>query len=205
MPVTRGFKRRDGGAEAPRQRLPPGQFATTEFPVLTAGPTQHTPVERWSLSLQHDGRIIASWNWEQFTALPQTERTTDIHCVTKWSKFDTRWQGVTFDGLMKAAGLETPPTPYVMARCDGGYTTNVPIADLRDARGMIATHFDGAPITPTHGGPARLLVPHLYFWKSAKWVRSLEFIATNTPGFWESMGYHLYGDPWREQRYTGDP
>jgi len=205
MPVTRGFKRRQGGAEVPRERIPPGQFVTTEFPVLTAGPTQHTPVEQWSLSLQHDGRIIASWNWAQFMALPQTERTTDIHCVTKWSKFDTLWQGVMFDDLMKAAGLETASAPYVMAYCDGGYTANVPVADLRDGKGMIVTHFDGAPIAPTHGGPARLLVPHLYFWKSAKWVRSLEFMATNTPGFWESMGYHLYGDPWREQRYTGDP
>ena len=205
MPVTRGFKRRLGGAEAPRERIPPGQFVTTEFPVLTAGPTQHTPVEQWSLSLQHEGRIIASWNWAQFAALPQTERTTDIHCVTKWSKLDARWQGVTFDDLMKAARLEAASTPYVMAHCDGGYTTNVPVADLRDGKGMIATHFGGAPIVPTHGGPARLLVPQLYFWKSAKWVRSLEFMATNTPGFWESMGYHLYGDPWREQRYTGDP
>jgi DMSO/TMAO reductase YedYZ molybdopterin-dependent catalytic subunit len=205
MPVTRGFKRRQGGAEAPPERIPPGQFVTTEFPVLTAGPTQHTPVEQWSLSLQHNGRIIASWNWAQFTALPQTQRTTDIHCVTKWSRFDTRWQGVTFDELMKAAGLEVPSAPYVMAHCDGGYTTNLPVADLRDGKGMIATHFDDMPIAPTHGGPARLLVPHLYFWKSAKWVRSLEFMATNTPGFWESMGYHLYGDPWREQRYTGDP
>jgi DMSO/TMAO reductase YedYZ molybdopterin-dependent catalytic subunit len=205
MPVTRGFKRRQGSAEAPRERIPPGQFVTTEFPVLTAGPTQHTPPDQWSLSLQHEGRIIASWNWAQFTALPQTERTTDIHCVTKWSKFDTRWQGVTFDDLMKAVGLDAPPAPYVMAHCDGGYTANLPVADLRDGKGMIATHFDDTPIAPTHGGPARLLVPHLYFWKSAKWVRSLEFIATNTPGFWESMGYHLYGDPWREQRYTGDP
>jgi DMSO/TMAO reductase YedYZ molybdopterin-dependent catalytic subunit len=205
MPITRGFKRRPGGAEAPRERIPPGQFVTTEFPVLTAGPTQHTPLEQWSLSLQHEGRVIASWNWGQFTALPQSERTTDIHCVTKWSKFDTRWRGVTFDDLMKAAGLQTPAGPYVMAHCDGGYTTNHPVADLRDGKGMIVTHFDDKPIAPTHGGPARLLVPHLYFWKSAKWVRSLEFIPMNAPGFWESMGYHLHGDPWREQRYTDDP
>jgi len=205
MPVTRGFSRRPGAPEIPGERLPPGQFATPEFPVLTAGPTQHTPLEQWSLSFQHEGRIISSWKWAQFTTLPQTERTTDIHCVTKWSKFDTHWRGVTFDDLMKAAELESPVTPYVIAHCDGGYTTNLPIADLRDGKAMVVTHFEDKPIAPTHGGPARLLVPHLYFWKSAKWVRRLEFIPANTPGFWESMGYHLRGDPWREQRYTGDP
>jgi DMSO/TMAO reductase YedYZ molybdopterin-dependent catalytic subunit len=204
VPVTRGFKRRPGGAQAPGERVPPGQFVTPEFPVLTAGPTQHTPLEQWSLDLQHDGRVIASWNWAQFTALPQTERTTDIHCVTKWSKFDTRWRGVTFDDLMKAAGLQLPAAPYVMAHCDGGYTTNLAVADLCAGKGMVVTHFDDKPIAPTHGGPARLLVPQLYFWKSAKWVRSFEFMAANTPGFWESMGYHIHGDPWREQRYTDD-
>jgi DMSO/TMAO reductase YedYZ molybdopterin-dependent catalytic subunit len=191
--------------EAPRERLPPGQFVTSEFPVLTAGPTQHTPLEKWSLNLLHDRRVVASWNWTEFTALPQTELTTDIHCVTKWSKFDSRWRGVTFDVLMKAAGLQAPLAPYVMAHCDGGYTTNLAVADLNDGKGMVVTHFDGGPIAPTHGGPARLLVAHLYFWKSAKWVRSLEFMAVDTPGFWESMGYHTHGDPWREQRYTDDP
>jgi DMSO/TMAO reductase YedYZ molybdopterin-dependent catalytic subunit len=205
MPVTRGFRRPEGAAGAPPERVPPGQFVTTEFPVLTAGPTQHTPVEQWSLALKHEGRVIASWDWAQFNALPQTERTTDIHCVTKWSKLDTRWRGVTFDDLMKAAGLQVPVTPYVMAHCDGGYTTNVPVADLSAGKGMVATHFADAPIAHAHGGPARLLVPHLYFWKSAKWIRSLDFIAADVAGFWESMGYHLHGDPWREQRYTGDP
>ena len=205
MPVTRGFKRREGPAEAARERVPPGQYVTTEFPVLTAGPTQHTPLEQWSLALRHEERVIASWDWVQFSALPQTERTSDIHCVTKWTKLDTRWRGVTFDDLMKAAGLQAPLTPYAMAYCDGGYTTNVPVADLRDGKAMVATHFADAPIAPAHGGPARLLVPHLYFWKSAKWIRSLEFIAADVAGFWESMGYHLHGDPWREQRYTGDP
>jgi DMSO/TMAO reductase YedYZ molybdopterin-dependent catalytic subunit len=155
--------------------------------------------------LRHDGRVLASWSWAQFTALPQSERTTDIHCVTKWSKFDTRWRGVTFDDLMKAAGLQCAAAPYVMAHCDGGYTTNLTVADLTDGRGMVVTHFDDKPIAPTHGGPARLLVPQLYFWKSAKWVRSLEFMSANSPGFWESMGYHIHGDPWREQRYTDDP
>jgi DMSO/TMAO reductase YedYZ molybdopterin-dependent catalytic subunit len=191
--------------EAPRGRLPPGQFVTPEFPILTAGPTQHTPPDEWSLELLHDRQVVASWNWKEFTALPQTERIADIHCVTKWSKFDTRWRGVTFDALLKAAGLQTPLARYVMAHCDGGYTTNLAVADLDDGKGMVVTHFDSEPIAPTHGGPARLLVPHLYFWKSAKWVRGLEFMPVHAPGFWESMGYHIHGDPWREQRYTVDP
>jgi DMSO/TMAO reductase YedYZ molybdopterin-dependent catalytic subunit len=204
MPITKGFKGRQPGADVARDRLPPGQYVTQDFPVLTAGPTQRTAVENWSLSLQRNGEPIARWSWAEFEALRQTERTYDIHCVTKWSKFDTRWRGVTFDDLMKAAGLASAPSQYVMAHCDGGYSTNLPLADLLDGKAMVATHFDSLPLPATHGGPARLLVPHLYFWKSAKWVRRLVFMDANVPGFWESMGYHIYGDPWREQRYTYD-
>jgi DMSO/TMAO reductase YedYZ molybdopterin-dependent catalytic subunit len=156
------------------------------------------------LALQSDGRLLAQWTWAQFAALPQTERGTDIHCVTKWTKLDTRWRGVTFDDLLRAAGMSAPAHPYLMAHCDGGYTTNLPVTDLVGGKAMVATHFDGAPLEAAHGGPARLLVPHLYFWKSAKWVRRLVFMGTNTPGFWEERGYHIYGDPWREQRYDGD-
>ena len=204
MPITRGFKGKRSNADAARDRIPPGQYVTQDFPVLTAGPTQRTPVENWALTLERGAEMLGRWSWEQFETLRQTERTTDIHCVTKWTKFDTRWRGVTIDDLMKAAGLFAPPTQFVMAHCDGGYTTNLLVADLLDGKAMIATQYDNSPIPVTHGGPARLLVPHLYFWKSAKWVRRLEFIETNTPGFWESMGYHIHGDPWREQRYTGD-
>jgi DMSO/TMAO reductase YedYZ molybdopterin-dependent catalytic subunit len=204
MPITRGFKGKRSNADAARDRIPPGQYVTQDFPVLTAGPTQRTPVENWALTLERGAEMLGRWSWEQFETLRQTERTTDIHCVTKWTKFDTRWRGVTIDDLMKAAGLFAPPTQYVMAHCDGGYTTNLLVADLLDGKAMIATQYNNSPIPVTHGGPARLLVPHLYFWKSAKWVRRLEFIETNTPGFWESMGYHIHGDPWREQRYTGD-
>jgi len=204
MPITRGFKGRQTETVGERDRVPPGQYVTRDFPVLTAGPTQRTPLESWSLSLQRRGELISRWSWIEFEALPQTERTTDIHCVTKWTKLDTQWRGVTFDDIMKAAGLSSAPNMYVMAHCDGGYTTNLPVADLVDGKAMIATHFDNMPIPATHGGPARLLVPHLYFWKSAKWVRRLDFMEANTPGFWESMGYHIYGDPWREQRYTND-
>ena len=204
MPITRGFKGRQTETLGARDRVPPGQYVTRDFPVLTAGPTQRTPLESWSLSLQRGGELISRWSWIEFEALPQTRRTTDIHCVTKWTKLDTQWRGVTFDDIMKAAGLSSAPNMYVMAHCDGGYTTNLPVADLVDGKAMIATHFDNMPIPATHGGPARLLVPHLYFWKSAKWVRRLDFMEANTPGFWESMGYHIYGDPWREQRYTND-
>ena len=204
MPITRGFKGRQTETVGSRDRVPPGQYVTRDFPVLTAGPTQRTPLESWSLSLQRRGELISRWSWIEFETLPQTERTTDIHCVTKWTKLDTQWRGVTFDDIMKSAGLSSAPNMYVMAHCDGGYTTNLPVADLVDGKAMIATHFDNMPIPATHGGPARLLVPHLYFWKSAKWVRRLDFMEANTPGFWESMGYHIYGDPWREQRYTND-
>ena len=137
-------------------------------------------------------------------ALPQTEVTTDIHCVTKWSKLDTRWRGVTIDDLLAAAGLAESPAGFVMVHCDGGYSANYSIADLIERRAMVATLYEGAPIPAAHGGPARMLVPHLYFWKSAKWVRRLAFKEQDAPGFWESLGYHIRGDPWREQRYAGD-
>ena len=204
MAFTRGFKGRQPDSGVPPERVPPGQFVTRDFPILSAGPTQHTRLENWSLELQRGGDLLARWSWAEFEALPQTQQTVDIHCVTKWSKLDTRWRGVTFDDIMKAAGLASLRHQYVMAYCDGGYTTNHAVADVVEDKAMIATHFDGTPLSAIHGGPARLLVPHLYFWKSAKWLRRLVFMETNTPGFWESLGYHVRGDPWREQRYTGD-
>jgi len=175
-----------------------------DFPVLSAGPTPQIKVENWTLDIQSGGSLLGTWSWAAFEALPQTTIKRDIHCVTKWSKLDTTWQGVTFDDLLKALGLAEAPTPYVMAHCDGGYTTNVQVADLVGGKGMIATRYEGLPILPAHGGPARLLVPHLYFWKSGKWVRRLRFMKADERGFWESLGYHNYGDPWKEQRYDGD-
>ena len=130
--------------------------------------------------------------------------TVDIHCVTRWSKLDTEWRGVTVDRIFAAAGLDEPPAAFVMAFCDGGYTTNLPVEDLLDGKALVVWEFEGEPLDPEHGGPARLLVPHLYFWKSAKWIRGLRFMDDNDPGFWEVNGYHSYGDPWREQRYDGD-
>ena len=172
--------------------------------MLSAGPTPRTPLESWSFSLRDvNERELASWSWKEFLALPSSTVTVDIHCVTKWSKLDTRWKGVSIDDLLEAAGLD-PPAPYVTAFCDGGYTTNLSMEDLLDGRGMVAYEYDGEPIEPEHGGPARLLVPHLYFWKSAKWVRGLMFMEEDEPGFWETNGYHLRGDPWKEERYAGD-
>ena len=203
-PVSRGFRGRKQSTET-AARLPPGQYETRDFPVLSAGPTPRTSLATWTFSLQGADGKSTRWSWDEFTALPHQTITTDIHCVTKWSKFGTVWEGISVDTILaEAAARGIAPSPYVLARCDGGYTTNVPLADLTGGKAMIAFMYDGAPLDPEHGGPARLLVPHLYFWKSAKWVRELRLMESDAPGFWESLGYHNYGDPWREQRYTGD-
>ena len=200
--VTRGFFGRRRRPEPPRP-IPPGQYLESGFPVLSAGPTPRTPLDQWTFSIEDGSETQASWTWDEMQALPQTELTADIHCVTKWSKLDTNWKGVTIDALFEAADVD-PADDHIMAFCDGGYTTNLPVEDLLDGKGMIAFEYDGEPLEPAHGGPARLLVPHLYFWKSAKWVRGLRFMEEDEPGFWEMYGYHMYGDPWKEQRYRGD-
>jgi DMSO/TMAO reductase YedYZ molybdopterin-dependent catalytic subunit len=195
MPITRGFRRRH--AEPPAgATLPPGQYLTLDFPVLSAGPTPDVPLDQWSFTIGE-----RSWTWDEFVDLPSESITVDIHCVTSWSKLGTRWEGVSVDTLLE--DIE-PLGAYMMAHSYGGYTTNLPLEDLTDGKAWVAYNYDGAPLEPEHGGPARLLVPHLYFWKSAKWVRGLEFMDYNEPGFWESLGYHDRGDPWREQRYQGD-
>jgi DMSO/TMAO reductase YedYZ molybdopterin-dependent catalytic subunit len=202
-PISRGFRsrRQERGLT---DRIPPGQYVTADFPVLSAGPTPQIKLEEWTFALQLNGWTLGEWTWAEFQALPQTTIKTDIHCVTKWSKLDTIWQGVSFDDLLKAADLREAPFPYIMAHCYGGYTTNVPVADLVGGKGMIVTRYDGSLISPAHGGLARLLIPHLYFWKSAKWIRRLRFMEEDEHGFWESLGYHNHGDPWKEQRYDGD-
>jgi DMSO/TMAO reductase YedYZ molybdopterin-dependent catalytic subunit len=198
--VSRGFKRREGPA-APEDRLPPGQYLTRDFPVLSAGPTPRIGLDEWRFEVAGEVDQPRGWSWAEFTALPADDLTVDIHCVTKWSKLDTRWKGVSIDTLLE--GVRTSAA-HTMVHSFGGYTTNLPLEDLRDHNAWVAYQYDGEPLEPEHGGPARLLVPHLYFWKSAKWVRAIELRATDAPGFWEGYGYHNYGDPWREQRYSGD-
>jgi DMSO/TMAO reductase YedYZ molybdopterin-dependent catalytic subunit len=200
-PISRGFhglRRTPAGAEG---RVPPGQYVTEDFPVLSAGPTPHTPLDQWTFSITQGGETEKSWTWGELQGLPAETVTQDIHCVTRWSKLDTEWRGVSVDTLLDQAGGDAP---YVLAFCDGGYTTNLPIEDVTGGQAWVAFGYDGGALDPEHGGPARLLVPHLYFWKSAKWVRGLDLRDENEPGFWETYGYHMYGDPWKEQRYAGD-
>ena len=198
--ISRAFqgRRRDRAAS---DRIPPGQYVTQDFPVLSAGPTPRTPLTDWTFSLTGEVDKLKNWTWEEFRRLPSETITRDVHCVTGWSKLDTAWEGVSVDRLLE--GVETS-AEYVMAFSDGGYTTNVPLEDLTGGKAWIVFNFDGAPLEAEHGGPARLLVPHLYFWKSAKWVRGLQLMQKDEPGFWETYGYHMYGDPWLEQRYSGD-
>ncbi len=200
--ISRGFVGRRRPPEV-EKRLPPGQYLVTDFPVLSAGPTPHTPLERWSFSLQGLVRSPVVWTWDEFRALPSDTFTVDISCVTKWTKLDMTWRGVSVDTLLQHAELD-PTAHHVMAFSDGGYTANVPLPEMVNGQAFVAYEFDHEPLAPEHGGPARLVVPHLYFWKSAKWVRGLRFIEREEPGFWESLGYHIHGDPWKEERYSGD-
>jgi DMSO/TMAO reductase YedYZ molybdopterin-dependent catalytic subunit len=193
--VTRGF----GGRREADPQVPPGQYATHDFPVLSTGPTPNVDEDRWSLEIRTETGETQRWDWSALIALPAEDVTTDIHCVTHWSKLGTTWRGVSVDTLL--ADVETS-ADFVMAHSYGGYTTNVPLEDLTDGKAWVAYEFEGEPLDPVHGGPARLLVPHLYFWKSAKWVRELELTVQEDLGFWEVNGYHAYGDPWLEQRYA---
>jgi DMSO/TMAO reductase YedYZ molybdopterin-dependent catalytic subunit len=200
-PISRGFHGRRREAAGDASRVPPGQYLTDDFPVLSAGPTPHTPLEKWTFSIRQGGDTSKSWSWAEIRDFPEEDVTADIHCVTRWSKLDTRWQAVSIDTLLAQVEHQAR---YVLAFCDGGYTTNLPLADVTGGQAWLAYGYDGSPLQPEHGGPARLLVPHLYFWKSAKWVRGLELLEVDEPGFWERYGYNNYGDPWREQRYAGD-
>ncbi|HEY0000627.1 MAG TPA: sulfite oxidase-like oxidoreductase [Actinoplanes sp.] len=196
--ISRGF---GGRRRESVPGLPPGQYLTHDFPVLSAGPTPRIPLDRWHFTVTTETGERRTWNWADFTALPADDVTVDIHCVTKWSKLGTSWRGVSLDTLL--ADVETA-ADYAMVHSFGGYTTNVPLEDLLDGKAWIAYRFDGEDLEPEHGGPARMLIPHLYFWKSAKWVNGLQMMNEDEPGFWETAGYHSYGDPWLEQRYQGD-
>jgi DMSO/TMAO reductase YedYZ molybdopterin-dependent catalytic subunit len=200
MAFTRGFRRRHPETP-PGVQLPPGQYLTDGFPVLSAGPTPNVPLDQWEFTITGSVAENRRWSWEELQALPSESITVDIHCVTSWSKLGTGWEGVSVDTLL--ADVE-PLGAYSMVHSYGGYTTNLAIEDITDGKAWVVYAYDGEPLEPEHGGPARLLVPHLYFWKSAKWVRGIEVIDDDEPGFWESLGYHDRGDPWREQRYQGD-
>jgi DMSO/TMAO reductase YedYZ molybdopterin-dependent catalytic subunit len=196
--VSPGFRGRprDTGV-----KLPPGQYLTKDFPVLSAGPTPRVSPESWEFVITTEAGQAHRWSWRDLLALPSQTPDVDLHCVTKWSKLGTSWQGVSLDVLL--AEVETA-ADFALAHSYGGYTTNLPLEDLLDGQAWIAYRYDGDSLAPEHGGPARLLVPHLYLWKSAKWIRGIQLLTEDEPGFWESAGYHNYGDPWREQRYQGD-
>jgi len=197
--VSRGFT---GRRQQPDQaaRLPPGQYLTTDFPVLSAGPTPRLPLDRWSFTLEGLVKDKVTWTWEEFLKLPSRTFEVDISCVTKWTKLDMQWEGVSVDTLLEHVELERN-AQYVTAFSHEDYTTNLPLVDILNGQAFVAYKYDGKPLTPEHGGPARLVVPHLYFWKSAKWVAGLRFTEKDRPGFWESAGYHNHGDPWKEERY----
>jgi DMSO/TMAO reductase YedYZ molybdopterin-dependent catalytic subunit len=198
--MTRGFFRRHA-EPGESDRLPPGQYLERGFPVLSAGPTPRVPTERWDFSVHGAVGEERRWSWDEFHALARESITKDIHCVTSWTKFDTGWEGVSVDTLLDGVELSGG---FAVAECDGGYTTNLALDDLTGGKAWVVDVYDGKPLPPEHGGPARLLVPHLYFWKSAKWVRRLRITERDEPGFWETLGYHDRGDPWLEQRYAGD-
>jgi DMSO/TMAO reductase YedYZ molybdopterin-dependent catalytic subunit len=196
--VSPGFH---GRPRSEHPKLPPGQYLVEDFPVLSAGPTPRVRREDWRFEVTTETGAGYHWTWDELLALPAETPNVDIHCVTKWSKLATAWRGVSLDTLL--AEVESA-ADFALVRSYGDYTTNLPLEDLLDGRAWIVYEYDGEELTPEHGGPARLLVPHLYFWKSAKWVHGIRLLLDEEPGFWETVGYHKYGDPWREQRYQGD-
>jgi DMSO/TMAO reductase YedYZ molybdopterin-dependent catalytic subunit len=193
--ITRGFSGRGRDRDS---RLPPGQTLVEDWPVLSAGVTPQISTDEWEFVIKDETGTTHRWNWDEIHALGVDDLTTDIHCVTHWSKLAMPWSGVSLDKLFE--NVESS-YDYVMAHSYGGYTTNVPLEDLLDGKAWVAFGAEGEPLDPEHGGPARLLVPHLYFWKSAKWLRGLTMMPNDDPGFWEQSGYHLHGDPWQEERY----
>jgi len=196
--ISRGFTGRHGASEA---KLPPGQYLTTDFPVLSAGPTPRISLDRWEFTIDDGNRILKRWDWKSFRELPTENITVDLHCVTRWSKLGTAWEGVSLDVLL--ADVKTD-LRYAMFRSYGDYITNLALKDVTNKQAWIAFKYDGVDLEPEHGGPARLLVPHLYLWKSAKWIKGIRLMPEDRPGFWESLGYHIYGDPWKEQRYSDE-
>ena len=192
---------REDERSTPR-RLPPGQVLTEKWPVLTFGETPRVDLRTWTFRCFGLVREELSWTWSEFLELPRVDVVSDVHCVTRWSRFDNRWEGVAVREILNRVSI-SPEAVAVMAHTEEGYTTNIPLAELRDDGALLAFKHDGQDLPAEHGGPCRLVVPKLYFWKSAKWVRALEFSDVNAPGFWEVNGYHLHADPWKEERYSG--
>jgi len=184
-----------------KERVPPHQRVTSKLPTLTYGPVPRIDLARWRFEVDGLVEEPVSFTWEEFTALPQVTLVSDIHCVTGWSLLDSAWEGVSSAELLERVRLK-PEARYAMVRCYGDYTTNLSLADLLAESVLFAHKFAGQPLTPEHGWPLRLVVPHLYFWKSAKWVRGLTFMERDRAGFWEAAGYHQRGDPWKEERYS---
>jgi DMSO/TMAO reductase YedYZ molybdopterin-dependent catalytic subunit len=184
-------------------RVPPGQTLTAKWPVLTYGLTPRFDPVRWSFRCFGLVEREVVWSWEEFARLPRVRMTSDVHCVTRWSKLDNQWEGVAIAEIMRHLRLR-PTARYVLVHADPDYTTNLALPDLLQDDVLVALKHNGQDLAPDHGGPCRLVVPRLYFWKSAKWVRGLELRDYDEPGFWEYYGYHNYGDPWKEQRYRGD-
>ena len=188
--------------ETGEDRLPPGQRLTRDWPVLTYGATPEVPTAEWQLTIWGEVEQEITWSWEDFLGLGLSTETNDIHCVTHWSRYENDWEGILWSEIMRQ--IEVKPTARsVMFHSYGGYTTNVPLEDLtRDDHAMLATGWNGEPLTASHGGPVRGMIPSLYFWKSAKWLGGIEFLPQDRPGFWEMYGYHMHGDPWTEERYS---
>ncbi|GIH07041.1 molybdopterin-binding protein [Rhizocola hellebori] len=196
--VSPGFQ---GKPRSAAVTLPPGQYLTEDFPVLSAGPTPRIQLDQWEFVITTEAGVKHRWSWAELLELPSETPTVDLHCVTKWSKLGTTWRGVALDSLFEQVDTAAD---FALAHSYGGYTTNLPLEDLLDGQAWLVYEYEGEELGAEHGGPVRLLVPHLYLWKSAKWVNGIQLLVQDEPGFWESAGYHDYGDPWREQRYQGD-
>jgi DMSO/TMAO reductase YedYZ molybdopterin-dependent catalytic subunit len=185
-----------------KDRVPPGQYLVGDrWPILTYGPTPTADLDTWSFTISGLVENPLKFTWEEWNELPKVEVRADMHCVTSWSKLDNVWMGVRAKTLLEMA-MSKPEAKFFRAFCDGGYTTNAPIEELYEDDALFATHHNGEPLETEHGYPMRLVIPRLYAWKSAKWIRGIELLAEDRPGFWEENGYHIYGDPWREQRYS---
>jgi DMSO/TMAO reductase YedYZ molybdopterin-dependent catalytic subunit len=197
------FERKRAQSGVDPSRIPPGQYTTDRFPVLHAGVVPKANLNTWTFAVDGLVERPITLGYDQMRALPAVERTVDIHCVTKWSKLDTKWEGASVSDLL-AEAVPLPSATHVLVMAEHGFTANIPLPDLMRPENLLAYRFGGEELERDHGWPLRLVVPHLYFWKSVKWVRGLRLLASDQPGFWERNGYHMYGDPWQEQRYWGD-